>query len=299
MRYRRALLLTSLLVGVAAAGPVGALSEFGMEGSHVVSTAADEIGASVSPDGQRIVWGRRGPDDAIGRSELWQARLVEGRWQDAAPLSINAGGADSSPAFSADGRWLYFVSDRDGGFGGDDLYRSEVLADGRFGAPQNLGPAVNTAADERSPAPGADGRWLMFASAGHGGAGGMDLLAARWDGGVLGALRALPGINSDADEFDGVWLGDGETVVFARTSAEGAAPVQLHLARCDSGRYGPAEPLALSFNTADGVTRAAGIDWSKPRELLVTGSARSPRAGGLDIYRMRAPTADGSRDCLD
>ena len=191
------------------------------------------------------------------------------------------------------------MSDREGGFGGDDLYRSEVLPGDGYGAPQNLGPAVNTAADERSPAPGADGRWLMFASAGHGGAGGMDLLAARWDGGVLGAPRALPGINSDAEEFDGVWLGDGEAVVFARTSVDGAAPVQLHLARCDRGSYGPAEPLALSFNTVDGTTLAPGRDWSKPRELLVSGIARSPRAGGLDIYRMRAPAADGSRDCLD
>src|SRR5690606_42166466 len=119
-------------------------------------------------------------------------------------------------------------------------------------------------------------------------------------GRVLGAAHALPATNSDAGAFDGVWLGEGEAVVFPRTSAApGGAPAHLHLAGWDGGRNGPAEPLALSFNAADGTTLAPGMDWSKPRELLVTGSARSPRAGGLDIYRMRAPAADGSRDCLD
>lgn len=314
MRQRTALLSTSLLVGALLAGPVGALSEFGMEGSHTVSTLVDEIRASVAPDGQRIVWASRGRADAVGSIDLVQADLVDGRWQAVAPLALNTSGRDAAPMFSGDGRWLYFVSDRKGGFGGDDLYRAAVLTDGGYGAPENMGSGVNTDADEGSPTPSRDGRWLMFASAGHGGSGGKDLLVARWNDGAFAAPQPLPGINTADDEFDGAWLGDGEAVVFARAAAvrehkqrakrsavpeTPSVPVQLFVAQCDGGSYGPAAPLDLSFNTAEGTTLAPVIDWNKPRELLVTGSARSPRAGGLDIYRMRAPAATGTTDCLD
>lgn len=298
MRHRTALLATSLLVGAMAAGPVMALSEFGMEGSHVVSTPADEIGASVSPDGQRIVWGRRGHADAIGSSDLWQAQLVDGRWQDAAPLSINTRGGDSAPMFSADGRWLYFVSDREGGFGGEDLYRSEVLPGGGYGAPQNLGPAVNSSRADRAPSVGRDGRHLLFASNGHDGAGGFDLFVALWDGAAFVDPRPVRGINTDADEFDGVWLGDGEAIVFARSDATTDAPTRLYLAQCDGSLYADAAPLTLSFNTAGGTTLGPAVDWSQPGELLVSGSAPSPRAGQTDIYRIKAPAASGSAGCV-
>ena len=58
MHARAALLASSLLVGLLTAGTAAAwLAEFGIEGMRVVSTAASEVRASVSPDGQRIVWG--------------------------------------------------------------------------------------------------------------------------------------------------------------------------------------------------------------------------------------------------
>ena len=71
------------------------------------------------------------------------------------------------------------------------------------------------------------------------------------------------------------------------------------MARCDGRRYAGVEPLTLSSNTADGRTLGAALDWNKPAELLVTGSARSPRAGGLDLYRMKAPTPGGEAGCAD
>ena len=67
------------------------------------------------------------------------------------------------------------------------------------------------------------------------------------------------------------------------------------LARCDGKRYAEAAPLVLSFNTAEGTTLGPAIDWNKPGELLVSGSAKAPRAGKLDIYRMKAPTARTKR----
>jgi len=274
-----------------------ALSEFGIEGMGVVSTKADETRASVSPDGQRIVWASPDRAGGLGGGDLWQATLRDGRWVEPQPLPapLNSPAADGDPFFSADGHWLYFASDRVGGQGGSDLYRAPLLADGRYGPPQNLGAAVNSRGDERAPTLSLDGTRLLFASDGHGGAGGMDLFVARLQGQVFGQLQALDGINSADDETDAAWLGDGRALVFARARKPQGA--QLLLAQCAGGHYVQAQPLALSFNGADGDTSGAVLDASKPSELLLVGSARAPKAGKRDIYRMKAPAATGSGDC--
>lgn len=298
MQQRTILAGASLLAGVLMAGTAAAwLAEYGIEGMHVVSTRASEVRASVSPDGQRIVWGSTGREGGAGGRDLWQARLVDGRWQDARPLEINSAADDSDPVFSADGKWLYFFSSREGGRGGGDLYRAPVHGDG-YGAAVNLGAAVNTAGDEWAPTPAGDGKHLLFASDGHGGEGGHDLFVARWDGETFVQPQPAAGINTAADEFDAAWLGDGAAIVFARSFDPESAPVQLQLARCDGEAYVELGPLVLSFNTADATTLGPVIDWNKPGELLVTGIARAPRAGGLDIYRMKAPVVDGKGGCV-
>lgn len=285
--------------GWLAGGPAAAsLAEFGIEGMGTVSTAAAEVRASVSPDGRRIVWGSTDRAGGAGGWDLWQATLRDGRWQDARPLPVNSAANDFDPMFSADGRWLYFFSNRAGGHGGDDLYRAEVRADGGFGPAENLGPAVNGRGDEWAPTPSRDGRRLLFASDGHGGAGGHDLFVARWDGRAFVDPRPLPGVNTAADEFDAAWLGDGASVVFARSHDVEAEPVRLYLAHCDGARYRDAQPLRLSFNGEDGTTLGPALDWSKPGELLVSGTARAPRAGKLDIYRMKAPAVAGRAGCV-
>ncbi|MGH8078522.1 MAG: TolB family protein, partial [Lysobacter sp.] len=204
---------------------------------------------------------------------------------------------DFDPMFSADGRWLYFFSNRDGGRGGDDLYRAPVLADGGFGPAANLGTSINSAGDEWAPTPSRDGRHLLFASDGFGGAGRHDLFVARWDGDAFVEPQPVPGINGGADEFDAAWLGDGAAIVFARSENVDAKPIRLFVAQCDGQRYGDIAPLTLSFNTADAWTLAPTIDWNKPGELLVTGVARAPRAGKLDIYRIKAPVTTGRPGC--
>ena len=74
-----------------------------------------------------------------------------------------------------DGRERIFVSDRPGGLGGRDIYRSVLLPDGAWSEPLNLGRRINTEGEEESPVVSADGRTLVFASNGHQGMGGFDL----------------------------------------------------------------------------------------------------------------------------
>lgn len=299
-RRFRHILAPGVACAIALSGPAAAfLSEFGIEGMGVVSTRASEIRGSVSPDGQHIVWGSTDREGGAGGWDLWQARLKDGRWQDARPLPLNSKANDFDPLFSADGRWLYFFSNRPGGVGGDDLYRAAVNADGSFGTPRNLGRGVNTRGDEWAPTPARDGRSLLFASDGHGGAGGHDLFVARWDGNAFVDAKPVAGVNTKADEFDAAWLGDGRTLVIARSQDPATKPVRLFLAHCDGARYADAGPLALSFNTPDATTLGPAVDWSKPGELLISGTAKSPRAGKLDVYRMKAPAVEGKAGCVE
>ena len=284
--------LSSLLALALVPAVAQALAEFGIEGMGVVSTRAHETGATVSPDGQRIVFASD-RDGGRGGSDLWQAVLRDGRWQEAAPLALNTGADEVEPAFSADGAWLYFASDRSGGAGGFDLYRASVQ-DGTVGAAESLPRTVNSAGHERAPMPVPDGTRVLFASDGHGGAGGLDLFELRWTDGVAGTPAPLKALNTAADEAAIAVLPTGAAVLERAVGEESA---QLLRVTCSVAGWAEAGPLALSFNTEGGTTRRPVPDWNAPDELLVAGSARAPRAGGLDLYRMRAPRAAPDDAC--
>ncbi|MCU0355125.1 MAG: hypothetical protein MUD08_15510, partial [Cytophagales bacterium] len=76
---------------------------------------------------------------------------------------------------TADGNTIYFSSNRPGGAGGLDIYRSTKTPDGKWGEAVNLGPAVNTPYDDDAPFIHADGQTLYFSSRGHAGMGGFDI----------------------------------------------------------------------------------------------------------------------------
>lgn len=286
-------LLLALTASLLCSPVASALSEFGIEGMGVVSIRADELRASLSADGRRIVWASN-REGGAGGWDLWQARLQDQRWMDARPLPLNSAADEVDPLLSADGRWLYFASNRKGGRGGFDLYRAPVNADGSFGTPQPLEAPLNSRQDERSPALADDGR-LLFASNRPGGTGGWDLWTARAEGAHFSTPAPVAGINSAADEVDGSWLGGGRALLFARSHEGGGTRVWL--SHCSQRHWAPAQLLALSFNTPEGTTRGALVDASKPGELVLSGSARAPRAGGLDLYRMKAPATNGSSNC--
>lgn len=105
------------------------------------------------------------------------------------------------PSLSADGQRLYFMSDMPGGFGGTDIYLCR-MQDGKWGEPENLGPAINTARNEAFPFIAADGV-LYFASNGHPGLGGMDIFAAKPAGanGFSAIINVGTPVNSSKDDF--------------------------------------------------------------------------------------------------
>lgn len=252
----------------------------------VASTRYDEVRLTLSPDGNTALWFSRNRPGGPGGHDIWISRRDGERWRPATPAPFNTPGRDFDPAFSADGRVVYFCSDRAGGQGGDDLYRVRMDGDGHFGHPENLGPAVNSAADEFAPMLSPDGRTLLFSSDRAGGAGGHDLYSAGMQDGLVAPARRLPGdINTVAQEFDATFLDDGRTVVFARALDFGNAPVRQFIASAYGGRYGAGDPLPSPVNEPTGDSYGAMLDGSQPSTL--TYSARRSGGEGLDLYRVR------------
>lgn len=162
---------------------------------------------TISPDGKTMVFakGNSGKRKGTADVNLYLSILRNGSWTKPRMLRINNPGHwDSSPAFSRDGRTLYFASNRPGGYGGVDLYSARRNARGRFYKVKNLGPEINTTGNDMFPYVSDDGH-LYFASTGHPGFGGLDLFVARRRNGVTTIENLGIPINSNADDF-GLYL---------------------------------------------------------------------------------------------
>ena len=124
-----------------------------------------------------------------------------------------------------------------------------------------------------------------------------DLFVASWNGHAFVDATPVPGLATGADEFDAAWLADGDGLVFARSDDASSKPIRLYVATCRAGIYGGVAPLALAFNTDEAWTLGPVLDWNRPGEMLVSGTAPAPKAGRLDIYRILAPTLRGDGSC--
>lgn len=127
----------------------------------------------------------------------------QGKWGDVEKLSINVDHANTAhPALTPDQDWIYFSSDRPGGYGQSDLYRVRLFRDGTLGTPENLGDKINTEGRESFPFVSSD-NVLYFASDGHPGLGGLDLYGVQiYDDGSFGEVVNLGNsINSPYDDF--------------------------------------------------------------------------------------------------
>lgn len=107
------------------------------------------------------------------------------------------------PAISSDGKTLYFVSDMPGGYGGTDVYKTTLEANGSWSNPENLGSGINTSEDELFPFVHPDGELLFFASKGHKGLGGLDVFMAKLNkqGGIVNITNLGAPVNSPHDDF--------------------------------------------------------------------------------------------------
>ena len=163
----------------------------------------NEGSLAFSPDGNSVVFAKGNSADKRGRfnTDLYISTKKNGEWTTPQLMPINSPDSwDSSPTFSGDGKTIYFASDRPGGLGGSDIYRTRLNDRGRWADVQNMGPTINTLEDEMFPYVSPDNK-LYFSSTGHAGFGMLDVFVAVNEGGNITIENMGPSINSSYDDF--------------------------------------------------------------------------------------------------
>lgn len=149
-----------------------------------INTRDNEGAHCISADGNLLLFTACNRTSGLGSCDIFYSQKIDGRWRAPGGIGkpINSEFWESQPSLSADGRTLFFASDRPGGYGGSDIWVSYLDASNRWTNPVNLGNTVNTTGSDQSPFLHPDGVTLYFSSDGHPGMGGTDLYFTRWDG---------------------------------------------------------------------------------------------------------------------
>lgn len=169
----------------------------------------------ITADGSKLFFisSRPVPGKTHRDLDIWvMDRTSDGGWSEPHNLGapVNSDGQEWYPTVAADGT-LYFGSDRPGGKGRTDLYRTRFV-DGRYLEPENLGDAINTPMEEYEPYVAPDQSFLLFMGDNRDGRGDSDLFVSYQRNGVwTKAVPLPPVINSAAAEYSPKVSADGKT----------------------------------------------------------------------------------------
>ena len=187
----------------------------------------------ITPDGLKLYFISDRP--VAGKTQrdldIWVMEKRGSGWGEPKNLGalINSPGDEWYPTVTLDGT-LYFGSDREGGKGRTDLYRSR-LVNGKYATPENLGEAINTQFNEFEPFIAPDESYLIFMAAGRPDSlGSGDLyLSYRQNGAWTKAVNLGEGINSSGFEISPKVSPDGKYFFWTSTRGLGSAPLEKRL----------------------------------------------------------------------
>lgn len=199
--------------------------------SDNINSRFNEGALSLSQDGKILFFTGCNRPDGLGRCDIYITQKKGNDWSKPFDISppINTPGWESQPSISSDGRTLYFVSNRKGGYGGYDIWKSTITEKG-WGEPENLGPNVNTQFDEQSPFIHPDDSTLYFCSNGWPGMGGKDLFVSRLgkDGKWQKPDNLGYPINSNGDENGLTLTANGSYAFFSSNNLNGSGGFDIY-----------------------------------------------------------------------
>ncbi|WP_316799359.1 OmpA family protein [Pedobacter frigidisoli] len=216
--------------------------------SQKINTPRYNEGAqTISPDGKYLFFTGCNRPDGLGRCDIYVSHREGNDWGEPYNVGkpVNSEYWESQPAISPDGRTLYFISNRPGGSGGYDVWKSTITDDAKWGPAVNLGPEINTAYDENTPFLHADGKTLYFSSNGWPGFGNKDIYYSRMDdsGKFTQPVNLGYPINSFDDESGLIVSADGNLGMFSSNLKDGFGGQDIY----SFGIPEPAKPLKVSY----------------------------------------------------
>jgi OmpA-OmpF porin, OOP family len=151
--------------------------------SNNINSQLNEGTCTISADGRKLIFTSCSGRNGLGSCDLYESKKIGGDWTQPRNLGPNVNSAEweSQPSLSADGRTLYFISDRRGGLGRRDVWVATMNDKGEWNRAKNLGKPINTIYDEMSPFIHVNNRTLYFASNGLTGFGGYDIFYSEKD----------------------------------------------------------------------------------------------------------------------
>jgi outer membrane protein OmpA-like peptidoglycan-associated protein len=184
-----------------------------------VNSKFNEGSAALSPDGRTLIFTRCDADDGFGSCDLYIADFIGSTWANIRNIGpmVNSDAWDSHPNITPDGKTLYFTSNRKGGFGKSDLYRTTRQEDGTWTQAENLGPIINTVEEEVTPFFHEINQTLYFSSTGHlKNMGGFDIYKSRWMKDHWESPKNVgPLVNSSGNEYYFTIDGKGTRLFYA------------------------------------------------------------------------------------
>ncbi len=182
--------------------------------SSNINTELHEASLGLSADGRELILYKGNPN----WGGLYFSKLVGTEWTVPQVMGENINSKkfiESSASLSADGKYMFLVSNRKGTLGEKDIWKAQKEANGEWGIPVNLGPAINTEYDEESPFIHPDGKTLYFSSKGHNSIGGYDIFKSVIEKGQWSKPENIGyPINTPGDDVHFVLTADGKNGYF-------------------------------------------------------------------------------------
>ncbi len=167
------------------------------------NTYGNEETAGISENGEYVIY-HVDSDDSY--SDIFVSQKGRRSFMPAKELAsekVNQKSAEPGACLTNDGQTLFFCSDREGGFGGYDIYSIKRLPTGEWSEPRNLGASINTSKDDMYPSIRGNGNVLYFASDGYPGLGGLDLFKSVYTNGKWTSPKNLGyPINTSSDDYN-------------------------------------------------------------------------------------------------
>lgn len=217
-----------------------------------INTKHNDASIALSPDGQDLYTFYSTKKDG---GDIYVCHLNGDSWSNPEKLgpNINSKYWEGSCSISADGKYLYFASERPGGLGGKDIYVSEKQANGQWGPAVNLGPSVNTIYDDDSPFIHPDGLTLFFSSKGHNSIGGYDIMfSIKKENQWLEPQNMGYPLNTTDDDIYYVLNAKGDKGYFSSTRTEKGAQGSHDIYVVTPGIIGERPVLAMLKGTVFG-----------------------------------------------